>query len=241
MQSVLEIKNFTKEYSQGKKAVDNLSLSVMPREIHGFIGHNGAGKTTTIRAVVGVMGFDGGEISIAGHSVKQEPVTCKLLTAYIPDNPDLYDYVTGIQYLTKMADMFSVGRKDREERIRKYAELFGITDSLGNLVSSYSHGMKQKLALIGAFLHEPKLLVLDEPFVGLDPEAAFHLKEIMRDLCSGGSAIFFSTHVLDVAEKLCDKVSIIKQGKLIISGNMEAVRGSGSLEDVFMEVVEHEK
>lgn len=241
MQSVLEIKNFTKEYSQGKKAVDNLSLSVMPGEIHGFIGHNGAGKTTTIRAVVGVMGFDGGEISIAGHSVKQEPVTCKLLTAYIPDNPDLYDYVTGIQYLTYMADMFSVGRKDREERIRKYAELFGITDSLGNLVSSYSHGMKQKLALIGAFLHEPKLLVLDEPFVGLDPEAAFHLKEIMRDLCSGGSAIFFSTHVLDVAEKLCDKVSIIKQGKLIISGNMEAVRGSGSLEDVFMEVVEHEK
>lgn len=241
MQSVLEIKNFTKEYSQGKKAVDNLSLSVMPGEIHGFIGHNGAGKTTTIRAVVGVMGFDEGEISIAGHSVKQEPVTCKLLTAYIPDNPDLYDYVTGIQYLTYMADMFSVGRKDREERIRKYAELFGITDSLGNLVSSYSHGMKQKLALIGAFLHEPKLLVLDEPFVGLDPEAAFHLKEIMRDLCSGGSAIFFSTHVLDVAEKLCDKVSIIKQGKLIISGNMEAVRGSRSLEDVFMEVVEHEK
>ncbi|MCU6720250.1 ABC transporter ATP-binding protein [Porcipelethomonas ammoniilytica] len=241
MQSVLEIKNFTKEYYQGKKAVDNLSLSVMPGEIHGFIGHNGAGKTTTIRAVVGVMGFDEGEISIAGHSVKQEPVTCKLLTAYIPDNPDLYDYVTGIQYLTYMADMFSVGRKDREERIRKYAELFGITDSLGNLVSSYSHGMKQKLALIGAFLHEPKLLVLDEPFVGLDPEAAFHLKEIMRDLCSGGSAIFFSTHVLDVAEKLCDKVSIIKQGKLIISGNMEAVRGSGSLEDVFMEVVEHEK
>lgn len=241
MQSVLEIKNFTKEYSQGKKAVDNLSLSVMPGEIHGFIGHNGAGKTTTIRAVVGVMGFDEGEISIAGHSVKQEPVTCKLLTAYIPDNPDLYDYVTGIQYLTYMADMFSVGRKDREERIRKYAELFGITDSLGNLVSSYSHGMKQKLALIGAFLHEPKLLVLDEPFVGLDPEAAFHLKEIMRDLCSGGSAIFFSTHVLDVAENLCDKVSIIKQGKLIISGNMEAVRGSGSLEDVFMEVVEHEK
>lgn len=241
MQSVLEIKNFTKEYSQGKKAVDNLSLSVMPGEIHGFIGHNGAGKTTTIRAVVGVMGFDEGEISIAGHSVKQEPVTCKLLTAYIPDNPDLYDYVTGIQYLTYMADMFSVGRKDREERIRKYAELFGITDSLGNLVSSYSHGMKQKLALIGAFLHEPKLLVLDEPFVGLDPEAAFHLKEIMRDLCSGGSAIFFSTHVLDVAEKLCDKVSIIKQGKLIISGNMEAVRGYGSLEDVFMEVVEHEK
>lgn len=241
MQAVLEIKNFTKEYSQGKKAVNNLSLSVMPGEIHGFIGHNGAGKTTTIRAVVGVMGFHEGEIFIAGHSVKSDPVKCKLLTAYIPDNPDLYDYITGIQYLNYMADMFSVDRKQREERIRKHAELFGITDSLGNLISSYSHGMKQKLALIGAFLHEPKLLVLDEPFVGLDPEAAFHLKEIMRELCDQGSAIFFSTHVLDVAEKLCDKVSIIKQGKLVISGSMEAVRGSGSLEDVFMEVVENEK
>lgn len=241
MHTVLEIKNFTKEYSPGKKAVENLSLSVMPGEIHGFIGHNGAGKTTTIRAVVGVMGFNEGEIWINGYSAKTEPVKCKLLTAYIPDNPDLYDYITGIQYLNYMADMFSVDRKTREERIKEYAELFGITDSLGNLVSSYSHGMKQKLALIGAFIHEPKLLVLDEPFVGLDPEAAFHLKQIMRDLCNQGSAIFFSTHVLDVAEKLCDKVSIIKHGKLIISGNMGAVRGSGSLEDVFMEVVENEK
>ncbi len=241
MQTVLRIKNFTKEYTQGKKAVDNLSLSVMPGEIHGFIGHNGAGKTTTIRAVVGVMDFNEGEILIDGHSAKAEPVKCKLLTAYIPDNPDLYDYITGIQYLNYMADMFSVSRGHREERIKKYAELFGITDSLGDLVSSYSHGMKQKLALIGAFLHEPKLLVLDEPFVGLDPEAAFHLKQIMRALCNQGSAIFFSTHVLDVAEKLCDKVSIIKQGKLIISGSMEAVRGSGSLEDIFMEVVENEK
>lgn len=241
MQAVLEIKNFTKAYSQNKKAVDNLSLSVMPGEIHGFIGHNGAGKTTTIRAVVGVMGFDAGEIVIAGHSVKTEPVICKLLTAYIPDNPDLYDYVTGIQYLNYMADMFSVDKKYREERIAKYAELFGITSNLGNLISSYSHGMKQKLALIGAFVHKPKLLVLDEPFVGLDPEAAFHLKELMRELCGQGSGIFFSTHVLDVAEKLCDKVSIIKQGKLVISGSMEDVRGSGSLEDVFMEVVEHEK
>ena len=240
MQAVLEIKNFTKEYSQGKKAFDNLSLTVMPGEIHGFIGHNGAGKTTTIRAIVGVMGFDGGEILIDGYSVEYDPLRCKQITAYIPDNPDLYDYITGVQYLNYMADMFSVDRKHREEQIRKYAELFGITDSLGNLVSSYSHGMKQKLALIGAFLHEPKLLVLDEPFVGLDPEAAFHLKEIMRELCNQGSAIFFSTHVLDVAEKLCDKVSIIKQGKLIISGSMEAVRGSGSLEDVFMEVVENE-
>lgn len=241
MQAVLEIKNFTKAYSPEKKAVDNLSLSVMPGEIHGFIGHNGAGKTTTIRAVVGVMGFDEGEIWIAGHSVKKEPVICKLLTAYIPDNPDLYDYVTGIQYLNYMADMFSVDKTHREGRIAEYAELFGITSSLGNLVSSYSHGMKQKLALIGAFVHKPKLLVLDEPFVGLDPEAAFHLKGIMRELCNQGSGIFFSTHVLDVAEKLCDKVSIIKQGKMVISGSIEDVRGSGSLEDVFMEVVEHEK
>ena len=241
MQAILEIKNFTKKYSQEKKAVDDLSLSVMPGEIYGFIGHNGAGKTTTIRAVVGVMGFDNGEVLIDGHSVKKEPVICKSITAYIPDNADLYDYVTGIQYLNYMADMFSVDERHREERIRKYADLFGITDSLGNLVSSYSHGMKQKLALIGAFLHLPKLLVLDEPFVGLDPEAAFHLKEIMRELCNQGSAIFFSTHVLDVAEKLCDKVAIIKQGKMVRCGTMEEVKGSGSLEDVFMGVVRNEK
>ncbi|SJS96360.1 ABC-type transporter ATP-binding protein EcsA [Clostridioides difficile] len=241
MQAILEIKNFTKTYSQNKKAVDNLSLSVMPGEIHGFIGHNGAGKTTTIRAIVGVMDFNDGEILIAGHSIKKEPVKCKSLTAYIPDNPDIYDYITGIQYLNYMADMFSVEKKQREVFIQKYAEVFGITDSLGNLISSYSHGMKQKLALIGAFLHSPKLLVLDEPFVGLDPEAAFHLKEFMRELCNQGSAIFFSTHVLDVAEKLCDKVSIIKQGKMVVSGSMENVRGSDSLENVFMEVVENEK
>ena len=188
-----------------------------------------------------VMDFDEGEIFIDGHSVKNEPVQCKLLTAYIPDNPDLYDYITGIQYLNYMADMFLVDRRQREERIRKYAALFELTDSLGNLISSYSHGMKQKLALTGAFLHAPKLLVLDEPFVGLDPEAAFHLKKIMRELCRQGSAIFFSTHVLDVAEKLCDRVSILKQGKMVISGSMEKVRGSGSLEDVFMEVAENEK
>ena len=241
MQAILEIKNFTKTYSQNKKAVDNLSLSVMPGEIHGFIGHTGAGKTTTIRAIVGVMDFNDGEILIAGHSIKKEPVKCKSLTAYIPDNPDIYDYITGIQYLNYMADMFSVEKKQREVLIQKYAEVFGITDSLGNLISSYSHGMKQKLALIGAFLHSPKLLVLDEPFVGLDPEAAFHLKEFMRELCNQGSAIFFSTHVLDVAEKLCDKVSIIKQGKMVVSGSMENVRGSDSLENVFMEVVENEK
>ncbi len=241
MQAILEIKNFTKTYSQNKKAADNLSLSVMPGEIHGFIGHNGAGKTTTIRAIVGVMDFNDGEILIAGHSIKKEPVKCKSLTAYIPDNPDIYDYITGIQYLNYMADMFSVEKKQREVLIQKYAEVFGITDSLGNLISSYSHGMKQKLALIGAFLHSPKLLVLDEPFVGLDPEAAFHLKEFMHELCNQGSAIFFSTHVLDVAEKLCDKVSIIKQGKMVVSGSMENVRGSDSLENIFMEVVENEK
>ena len=241
MQAILEIKNFTKTYSQNKKAVDNLSLSVMPGEIHGFIGHNGAGKTTTIRAIVGVMDFNDGEILIAGHSINKEPVKSKSLTAYIPDNPDIYDYITGIQYLNYMADMFSVEKKQREVLIQKYAEVFGITDSLGNLISSYSHGMKQKLALIGAFLHSPKLLVLDEPFVGLDPEAAFHLKEFMRELCNQGSAIFFSTHVLEVAEKLCDKVSIIKQGKMVVSGSMENVRGSDSLENVFMEVVENEK
>ncbi len=241
MQAILEIKNFTKTYSKNKKAVDNLSLSVMPGEIHGFIGHNGAGKTTTIRAIVGVMDFNDGEILIAGHSIKKEPVKCKSLTAYIPDNPDIYDYITGIQYLNYMADMFSVEKKQRKVLIQKYAEVFSITDSLGNLISSYSHGMKQKLALIGAFLHSPKLLVLDEPFVGLDPEAAFHLKEFMRELCNQGSAIFFSTHVLDVAEKLCDKVSIIKQGKMVVSGSMENVRGSNSLENVFMEVVENEK
>lgn len=239
MRAVLEIKNFTKTYPQGKKAVEDLSLSVMPGEIHGFIGHNGAGKTTTIRAAVGVMGFDGGEILIDGHSVKEQPVACKALTAYIPDNPDLYEYVTGIQFLNYMADMFSVDRESRQERIQRYAELFHITGSLGDLVGSYSHGMKQKLALTGAFLHQPKLLVLDEPFVGLDPEASFHLKALMRELCGQGSAIFFSTHVLDVAEKLCGRVSILKQGKLVVSGSMEEVRGAGSLEDSFMEAVEH--
>lgn len=241
MNNILEIKKISKIYSDGKKAVDGLNISVAAGEIHGFIGHNGAGKTTTIRAVVGIMDFEAGEILIDGHSVKAEPVVCKQMTAYIPDNPDLYEYVTGIQYLNYMADMFSVDSRTREERIHHLAGLLEITNSLGNLIGSYSHGMKQKLALIGAFLHDPKLLVLDEPFVGLDPEATYHLKNLMRELCSQGSAIFFSTHVLDVAEKLCDKVSIIKSGKLIISGRMEEIRGSHSLEDVFMEVVENEK
>ena len=241
MDAVLEIRNYSKVYSGNKKAVDSLNLSVKAGEIHAFIGHNGAGKTTTIRAVVGIMDFDEGEILINGHSEKDEPVKCKSITAYIPDNPDLYDYVTGIQYLNYMCDMFSVPAEERVSRIQKYADVLNLTDSLGDLISSYSHGMKQKLALIGAFVHSPKLLVLDEPFVGLDPEASFHLKKIMRELCEAGTAIFFSTHVLEVAEKLCDKVTIINDGKLIESGTMEEIKGSHSLEDVFMEVVENER
>ena len=241
MNHVLEIKNFSKVYSGNKKAVDNLNLIVKAGEIHAFIGHNGAGKTTTIRAVVGIMDFDEGEILINGHSVKDESVKCKSMTAYITDNPDLYDYITGIQYLNYMCDMFSVPAKERASRIQKYADVLKLTDSLGDLISSYSHGMKQKLALIGAFIHSPQLFVLDEPFVGLDPEATFHLKKMMRELCDAGTAIFFSTHVLEVAEKLCDKVTIIHNGKLMESGTMEEIKGSHSLEDVFMEVVENER
>ena len=241
MSSVLEIRNYSKVYSDHKKAVDNLNLTVKEGEIHAFIGHNGAGKTTTIRAVVGIMDFDEGEILIGGHSVKKEPVKCKSMTAYIPDNPDLYDFVTGIQYLNYMCDMFSVPAKERTTRIQKYADLFKITNSLGDLVGSYSHGMKQKLALTGAFIHTPKLLVLDEPFVGLDPEASFYLKKMMRELCDTGAGIFFSTHVLEVAEKLCDRVSIINGGRLAESGTMEEIKGSHSLEDVFMEVVENDQ
>ena len=238
--NILEIRDYSKIYSGGKKAVDGISLTVKEGEIHAFIGHNGAGKTTTIRSVVGVMDFEEGEILVDGHSVKKEPVVCKSLTAYIPDNPDLYDYITGIQYLNYMCDMFSVSRKNRTERIQKYTELFKLSSSLGDLISSYSHGMKQKLAIIGALVHDPRLLVLDEPFVGLDPEASYHLKNIMKELCEKGSAIFFSTHVLEVAEKLCDTVSIIKEGKMIASGTMEEVRGDHSLEDIFMEVFEND-
>ena len=236
MENVLEVRDLTKTYGD-KMAVDGLSLTVAPGEIHGFIGHNGSGKTTTIRAVVGVMAFDSGEVHIDGLSVREKPVACKARTAYIPDNPDLYKYVTGIQYLSYLADIFRVSVADREERIVALAGDFGIMDSLGNLIGSYSHGMRQKLALIGAFLHDPKLLVLDEPFVGLDPQASYRLKELMRDLCDRGSAIFFSTHVLDVAEKLCDRVTIIKQGRLVASGTVGEGRGSGSLEDAFLEVI----
>ena len=240
MEKILQISHLSKTYGKGKKAVDDLSLDVYAGDIYGFIGQNGAGKTTTLRAVTGILEFDEGEISICGNSVKQKPVQCKQVTAYIPDNPDLYEYLTGIQYLNFMGDMFGVETGVRKERIERYAAMFRIEGDLGSLISSYSHGMKQKLAIIGALLHEPKLMVLDEPFVGLDPEAAFKLKQVFRDMCAAGSAIFFSTHVLDVAEKLCNKIAIIKGGKLIASGNIEDVRGDESLESVFMEVLEND-
>lgn len=235
---MLEIKHFTKIYGGGKKAADDISLTVEPGDIFGFIGHNGAGKSTTIRAAVGVLDFTEGDIIIDGHSVKKEPIECKKITAYIPDNPDIYDNLTGMQYLNFIADVFEIGVQDREERIEKYAAVFEITEALTEPISSYSHGMKQKVAIISALIHEPKLLVLDEPFVGLDPKATFTLKEIMREMCKNGSAVFFSTHVLDVAEKLCNKVAIIKQGKLVASGTMEELVDKQSLEEVFLEVID---
>ena len=233
---MLEIKGFTKVYGEGKKATDNVNLTVGSGDIYGFIGHNGAGKSTTIRAVVGVLDFTEGEILIDGHSVKDEPLECKKITAYIPDNPDLYENLTGIQYLNFIADVFEIDAAKREESIKKYADLFEITDDLGDLIGAYSHGMKQKLAIISALIHEPKLIVMDEPFVGLDPKAAFTLKQIMHDMCAKGTAIFFSTHVLDVAEKLCNKVAIIKNGRIIDTGTMEELTGKKSLEEVFLEV-----
>ncbi|MBO5197706.1 MAG: ABC transporter ATP-binding protein [Lachnospiraceae bacterium] len=235
---MLTIRNFSKSYKGDKKAVDNLNLTVEAGDIYGFIGHNGAGKTTTLKAVVGVLDFEEGEITIDGHSVKKEPIACKQVTAYIPDNPELYEHLTGIQYLNFIADLYGVTKEEKEERFRRYADAFELTGSLGDLISSYSHGMKQKLAIISALSHQPKLLVLDEPFVGLDPVAAHTLKAIMAELCAKGSAIFFSTHVLEVAEKLCNKIAIIRGGKLIASGNTEEVRGNKSLEDVFIELAE---
>ena len=233
---MLEIKHYSKSYGGGKKAADDVTLTVESGDIYGFIGHNGAGKSTTIRAVVGVLDFTDGEILIDGHSVKDDPMACKRITAYIPDNPDLYENLTGIQYLNFIADVFEISAEDREARIKKYGDMFEITDSLGDLISSYSHGMKQKVAIISALIHEPRLLVLDEPFVGLDPKATFTLKEIMHDMCSRGTAIFFSTHVLDVAEKLCNKVAIIKKGRIIASGKMEELTEGHSLEEAFLEV-----
>ena len=232
---MLKIENLTKTYGE-KKAVDNLSLHIRRGEIYGFIGHNGAGKTTTLKSVVGILDFDKGEILIDGVSVKSNPVECKKKLAYIPDNPDLYEFMSGIKYLNFVADIFGVSASERQERIKKYAEVFGLTKDLAQPISAYSHGMKQKLAVISAWLHAPKLIVMDEPFVGLDPKAAFILKEMMREHCDHGGAIFFSTHVLEVAEKLCDKVAIIKDGALIKSGTMDEVRGDESLEEVFLEL-----
>lgn len=232
---MLRIERLTKAYG-GKKAVDDLSLNIRPGEIYGFIGHNGAGKTTTLKSVAGILQFDAGEIFINGRSVRDEPLACKRETAYIPDNPDLYDYMSGIKYLNFVADIFGVGAAERQERIKKYADIFELTNDLAQPIAAYSHGMKQKLAIISAWLHEPRLIIMDEPFVGLDPKASHLLKGMMREVCDGGGAIFFSTHVLEVAEKLCDKIAIIKDGRLIRSGTMEEVKGDDSLEEVFLEL-----
>lgn len=232
---MLQIEHLTKTYGE-KKAVDDLSLHILPGEIYGFIGHNGAGKTTTLKSVAGILRFDAGEIRIDGTSIRTDPLACKRKLAYIPDNPDLYDYMTGIQYLNFIANIFGVSAADRQARIRELAERFELTNDLAQPIAAYSHGMKQKLAIISAWLHAPQLVVMDEPFVGLDPKAAHLLKGMMRELCDRGGAIFFSTHVLEVAEKLCDKVAILRAGKLIRSGTMDEVRGDDSLEEVFLEL-----
>lgn len=232
---MLRIENLTKTYGE-KRAVDNLSLHIAPGEIYGFIGHNGAGKTTTLKAVVGILQFDKGEVFIKGESIRKNPLACKQKIAYIPDNPDLYEFMTGIKFLNFIADIFGVTEEKRQERIRKYADLFEMTENLAQPIASYSHGMKQKLAIISAWIHEPKLIIMDEPFVGLDPKAAHILKHMMREICDEGGAIFFSTHVLEVAEKLCDKVAIIRNGQLIQSGTMQEVKGDDSLEEVFLEL-----
>ncbi len=232
---MLKIENLTKTYGQ-KKAVDNLSLEIENGHIYGFIGHNGAGKTTTLKSIAGIMEFDQGNIYIDNKSIKEEPLACKKVMAYIPDNPNLYEYLTGIKYLNFIADVYGVSQAERTDRIKKYGDMFELTDSLGEPISAYSHGMKQKLAVISALIHEPKLIIMDEPFVGLDPKASHLLKGLMRDLCDRGGAIFFSTHVLEVAEKLCDKIAIIKAGKLVVSGNTQDVIGDDSLEEVFLEL-----
>ena len=232
---MLRIENLTKKFGD-KKAVDSLSLHIEPGEIYGFIGHNGAGKTTTIKSIVGILKFDEGEILVDGMSVKESPIECKKKIAYIPDNPDLYEVMTGISYLNFIADIYNVSSQDRTERIKKYGDLLELTDDLAQPISAYSHGMKQKLAIISAWIHNPKLIIMDEPFVGLDPKSSHILKEMMRDVCDKGGAIFFSTHVLEVAEKLCDKIAIIKNGQLIKSGTMEEVKGDESLEAVFLEM-----
>lgn len=232
---MLCISNLSKTYKNGKKAIDKISMEVLAGDIYGFIGHNGAGKSTTIKAIVGVHEFDSGSITINGHDVKKEPIECKQVTAYIPDNPEMYEHLTGIGYLNFIADIFNVSKKLRLERIEKYTKALEIDDKLGDVISSYSHGMKQKLAIVSALIHQPKLLVLDEPFVGLDPKASITLRGIMHELCESGSAIFFSTHVLEVAEKLCNKIAIIRDGKLLLSGEVNKLLADKSLETLFME------
>ena len=234
---MLKINNLTKKYGD-KIAVNNLSLHIAPGEIYGFIGHNGAGKTTTLKSIAGILDYDSGEILIDGKSAKSEPLACKAVTAYIPDNPDIYDFMTGIQYLNFIADVFKVSDSERASRISEYAKMFEIEDSLNDLIGTYSHGMKQKLVIISALIHSPKLIMMDEPFVGLDPKATHQLKQIMRNICDNGGAIFFSTHVLEVAEKLCDKVAVIKGGNLVASGTVDEVKGNSSLEDAFLEMEE---
>ncbi len=236
---MLYIDHLTKSYGGGVNAVDDLSLHVCPGDIYGFIGHNGAGKTTTLRCVAGILAFEGGGIRINGKSIREEPIACKRDMAYIPDNPDLYEHLTGIQYLNFVADIFGVSAADRDARIKAYADAFEMTPRLNDLIGACSHGMKQKIAVISALIHAPKLLLLDEPFVGLDPKASHTLKCIMKELCDGGSAIFFSTHVLEVAEKLCNKIAIIREGKLIAAGDMEKVKGDESLETLFLELTDH--
>ena len=234
---MLDIKGLTKCYGE-KRAVDDLSLHIAPGTIYGFIGHNGAGKTTTLKSVVGILDFDEGEIRINGISIKADPIACKSVLAYIPDNPDLYEYMTGIKYLNFIADIFGVSPEDRKARIEKYADLFELTKDLAQPISAYSHGMKQKLAIISAWLHDPKLIIMDEPFVGLDPKASHLLKQIFAEMCASGAAIFFSTHVLEVAQKLCNKIAIIKNGRLVVSGKTDEIVGDGSLEDVFLELAD---
>ena len=237
---MLEIKNYSKSYKKGAKAVDNISLTVEEGDLFAFIGHNGAGKSTTIKSIVGILDFEEGDIIINGVSIKKNPVECKKQIAYIPDNPDLYETLTGIKYLNFISDVFEVSKEDRKKRIEKYSELFGLKGRLNDYISSYSHGMKQKLALISAFLHNPKILILDEPFVGLDPKASYLVKQSMKEFCDNGGIIFFSTHILEVAQKLCNKIAIIKNGKLVTTGTMEEVTKDSSLEDVFMELTDHE-
>lgn len=237
---MLEIINYSKSYNKGKKTVDNINLLIEEGDLFAFIGHNGAGKSTTIKSIVGILDFEEGDILINGLSIKKNPVECKKQIAYIPDNPDLYESLTGIKYLNFIADVYGISSEKRKEIIETYADLFGLKDALNNYIASYSHGMKQKLALISAFIHEPKILVLDEPFVGLDPKASFLVKQVMKEFCEKGGIIFFSTHILEVAQKLCNKIAIIKNGKLVTTGLMEEVIGDASLEDVFMELTEHE-